>query len=189
MLDFFTPVTESKYYNNFSMKEKTPVAKINLRGNLENKELVSKVEKILGVILPKVACSTSSKEKITSLWLGPNEWLLVSNNEIPKETNTYELEQVLFDNISKTNLGAITNVTDHFTIFKLSVSNIFEVLSKGCPFDFSSEDFGDNKVVQTILNHVDVTIHRRSETDVDLYVRRSFAGYLWDWLKDSAKLI
>ena len=189
MLDFFTPVTESQSYNNFSMKEKTSVAKINLRGNLENKEFTSKVGKILGMILPNEACSTSSKEKITSLWLGPNEWLLVSNNELPKETNTYELEQVLFDNISKTNLGAITNVTDHFTIFKLSGSNIFEVLSKGCPFDFNSENFGDNKVVQTILNHVDVTIHRKGENDVDLYVRRSFAGHLWDWLKDSAKLI
>jgi len=186
MLDFLTPVTESQSYNNFSMKEKTPVTKINLRGNLENKDFVSKVEKILGMILPKEACGTSSKEKITSLWLGPNEWLLVSNAEIPKETNTYELEQVLFDNISKANLGAITNVTDHFTIFKLSGSNIFEVLSKGCPFDFYSDNFGNNKVVQTILNNVDVTIHHRSENDVDLYVRRSFAGYLWNWLKDSA---
>jgi len=189
MLDFFTPVSEIQSYNNFSMKEKTPIAKINLRGNLENKEFSNKIEKILGMILPKETCGTSSKEKITSLWLGPNEWLLVSNDEMPKETNTYELEQVLFDNISKTNIGAITNVTDQFTIFKLSGSNIFEVLSKGCPFDFSSENFGDNKVVQTILNHVDVTIHRKSENDVDLYLRRSFAGYLWDWLKDSAKLV
>jgi len=100
MLDFFTPVTESQSYNNFSMKEKTPLVNINLRGKLENKEFVSKVGKILGMLLPNEACSTSNKEKITSLWLGPNEWLLVSNNEIPKETNTYELEQVLFDNIS-----------------------------------------------------------------------------------------
>jgi len=189
MLDFFTPVTESQSYNNFSMKEKSPVAKINLRGNLENKDFVSKVGKILGMILPQEACSTSNKEKITSLWLGPNEWLLVSNYEIPKETNTYELEQVLFDNISKANLGAITKVTDHFTIFNLSGSNIFEVLSKGCPFDFSSEDFGANKGVQPILKHVDVKIHRKNENDVDLYVRRSFAAYLWDWLKDSAYLI
>ena len=189
MLDFFTPVTESQSYNNFSMKEKTPVAKINLRGNLENKDFVSKVGKILGMILPKEACGTSKKEKITSLWLGPNEWLVVSNDEITKETNIHELEQVLFDDISKTHLGAVTNVTDHFTIFSLSGLNIFEVLSKGCPFDFSSENFGDNKVVQTILNHVDVTIHRRSQNDVDLYVRRSFASYLWDWLKDSAKLV
>jgi len=52
MLDFFTSVTEIQSYNNFSMKEKTPVAKINLRGNLENKEFVKKVGKILGMILP-----------------------------------------------------------------------------------------------------------------------------------------
>jgi len=76
---------------------------------------------------------------------------------------------VLFDNISKTNLGAITNVTDHFTIFKLSGLNIFEVLSKGCPFDFSSENFGDNKVVQTILNHVDVTIHKKSKNHAEFF--------------------
>ena len=189
MLDFLTPVTEKQSYHNFSMKEKTPIAKINLRGNLENKEFASKIEKILGMILPNKACGTSNKEKITTLWLGPNEWLLVSNDEITKESNTYELEQVLFDSINKTNLGAVTNVTDHFTVFSLSGSNVFEVLSKGCPFDFDSKVFGDNKVVQTIINHIDVTIHRKSKNDVDLYVRRSFAGYLWDWLKDSAKLI
>ena len=189
MLDFLTPVTEKQSYHNFSMKEKTPITKINLRGNLENKEFTGKIEKILGMILPNKACDTSKKEKNTTLWLGPNEWLLVSNDEITKETNTYELEQVLFDSINKTNLGAVTNVTDHFTVFSLSGSNVFEVLSKACPFDFDSKVFGDNKVVQTIINHIDVTIHRKSENDVDLYVRRSFAGYLWDWLKDSAKLI
>ena len=40
----------------FSMEEKTPVAKINLRGNLENKEFTSKVGKIIGMILPKESC-------------------------------------------------------------------------------------------------------------------------------------
>ena len=189
MLNFATPISEKHSYNNFSMKEKSPVAKINLRGNLQNREFVNKVGKILGMILPKDACDTTIKEKITSLWLGPNEWLIVSNDEVSKETNIYELEQILFDEISKTRLGAVTNVTDHFTIFSLSGSNIFEVLSKGSPFDFESKNFGDNKVVQTILNHVDVTIHKKNENNVDLYVRRSFANYLWDWIKDSANLI
>ena len=189
MLNFISPITESHTYNNFSMKEKTPVAKINLRGDLENKDFASKIGKLLGLILPKESCSTSTKEKITCMWLGPNEWLLVSNNIVDKESNDYELEQLLFKDISKTKLGAVTNVSDHYTIFNLTGSNIFEILSKGSPFDFNSENFGDNKVVQTILNHVDVSIHRKSENDVDLYVRRSFAGYLWDWLKDSGKLV
>ena len=188
MLNFISPITESHTYNNFSMKEKTPVAKINLRGHIEKKEFTAKVEKILGMILPKESCSTSTKEKITCMWLGPNEWLLVSNDTVTKESNEYELEQVLFDAISKTNLGAVTNVSDHYTIFKLTGSNIFEVLSKGCPFDFNKDNFGYNKVVQTILNHVDVTIHKKAKDEVDLYVRRSFSNYLWEWIKDAASL-
>ena len=189
MLNFISPIAESHTYNNFSMKEKTPVAKINLRGDIENREFGSKVGKALGIILPKESCSTSTKEKITCMWLGPNEWLLVSNDVVSKESNEYELEKILFDGISKTNLGAVTNVSDHYTIFNLTGSNIFEILSKGCPFDFNSEAFGNNKVIQTILNHVDVTIHRKSKDNVDLYVRRSFSNHLWLWIKDSAKFI
>ena len=45
MLNFTSPITESHTYNNFSMKEKTPVAKINLRGDLENKDFVSEAWK------------------------------------------------------------------------------------------------------------------------------------------------
>ena len=56
-------------------------------------------------------------------------------------------------------------------------------------FDFNSENFGDNKVVQTLLNHVDVTIHRKTKDDVDLYVRRSFSEHLWLWMNDSARFI
>ena len=189
MLNFISPITESHSYNNFSMKEKTPVIKINLRGNLENKDFASKTGAILGMSLPKKSCSTSSKEKITCMWLGPNEWLLVSNDTVTKESNVYELEQVLFDDISKTNIGAVTNVSDHYTIFELTGSYIFEALSKGCPFDFNAESFGDNKTIQTILNYVDVTIHKKTKDEVDLYVRRSFSEYLWKWIKDSSNLI
>ena len=189
MLNFISPITESHTYNNFSMKEKTPVGKINLRGNLENKDFASSIGKILGMFLPKEPCSISANEKIACMWLGPNEWLLVSNDMITKDTNDYELEKVLFNDISKRNLGSVTNVSDQYTIFNLSGSNIFEILSKGSPFNFNSDNFTNNKVVQTLLNHTDVTIHKKSRSDVDLYVRRSFAKHLWDWLKDSSNLI
>ena len=189
MPNFISPIKESHTYKNFSMKEKAPVTKINLRGDIENKEFVSKLEKILGMIIPKDSCSTSTKEKITCMWLGPNEWLLVSNDTVTKESSDYELEQELFNDISKTNLGAVTNVSDHDTFFNLTGSNIFEILSKGSPFDFDSDNFGDNKVIQTILNHVDVTIHRKTKEDVDLYVRRSFSDHLWAWIKDSARFV
>ncbi len=189
MLNFVSPVTENHTYNNFSMEEKTPVAKINLRGNLDNKDFATKAGKILGMILPKESCSTSTNENISCLWLGPNEWLLVSNDLVTKDNNDYEIEQALFDGISKTNLGSVTNVTDHYTIFKLTGSNIFEILSKGCPFNFNSDNFGDDKVVQTVLNHVDVIIHKKTKDEVNIYVRRSFSNYLWLWIKDSSTFL
>ena len=189
MLNFISPISEDHTYNNFAMKEKTPIVKINFRGDLENKNFVSSVGKILGIILPKEPCSTTTKEEISCMWLGPNEWLLVSNDTVDKKSNDYELEKLLFKDISKTNLGSVTNVSDHYTIFNLTGSNIFEILSKGSPFDFNSEDFGNNKVIQTIINQIDVTIHKKTKENVDLYVRRSFSDHLWAWIKDSSRFI
>ena len=186
MLNYISPISEKNSSNNFEMEEKTPVTKINLRGDLDNKDFASKAGKILGMILPKESCSTTTKENVTCLWLGPNEWLLVSNDKMEDKSN---LEEILYSGISKTNLGAVTNVTDHFTIFNLKGSNIFELLSKGSPYDFASKNFGDNKVVQTILNHIDVVIHKKTNNEVDLYVRRSFAEYLWLWMSDSARFL
>ena len=50
MLEAPSPITEAHTFNNFTMKEKTPVVKINLRGNPNNKDFSSKVGKILGTI-------------------------------------------------------------------------------------------------------------------------------------------
>ena len=108
MPNFSSPIGENYSVNNFSMQEKTPIGKINLRGNIENKDFISKAGKILGMILPKETCTTSTKEKITSIWLGPNEWLIVSNEKLSKETNILDLENTLFDGISKNNLGSVT---------------------------------------------------------------------------------
>ena len=52
MLNFISPIVENHTYNNFSMKEKSPIANINLIGILEYKDFASSVGKILGMILP-----------------------------------------------------------------------------------------------------------------------------------------
>ena len=64
MLKANPPINENKTFNNFSMEEKTPIIKINLRGNPNNKEFTSKIGKILGLILPVDMGSIVSKEDI-----------------------------------------------------------------------------------------------------------------------------
>ena len=186
MLEINSPIKEMQNYNNFSIEEKNPVTKVNLRGNVNNKDFISKVGKILGIILPVEIGGITIKEDISIVCAGPNEWLIISNYTLKKNSNNLELENILFDNISKTDLGAVTNVTDQFTIFSLKGSNIHEVLSKSSPFNF--DNLSDNSSAQTLLNNIDVTIVKKDNENMDLLVRKSFSEHLWDWIKDSANL-
>ena len=186
MLERNSPINETQTYNNFSMEEKTPIVKINLRGNTNNKDFTSKIGKILGIILPVEVGSIAVKEEISIITTGPNEWLIISNNTVEENGSSFELENILYENISKNDLGAVTNVTDQFTIFSLKGSNIYEVLSKSSPLNFDT--LLDNSSAQTLLNNIDITIIKKNNENMDLLVRRSFSEHLWDWIKDSASL-
>ena len=95
MLEKNSPTNEIKNFNNFSMEEKTSIQKINLRGNPSNKDFTSKVGKILGIILPLEVGKITIKEKISIICTGPNEWLIVSNNSVEENGNSFELENIL----------------------------------------------------------------------------------------------
>ena len=184
MLEKNSPINEAKNFNNFSMSEKKSVQKINLRGNANNKDFTSKVGKILGIILPLEVGKITIKEKVSIICTSPNEWLLISNNSVEENDNSFELENILYENVSKKDLGAVTNVTDQFTILSLKGSNINEILSKSSPFNF--DILLDNSSTQTLLNNIDITIVKKNNENMDLLVRRSFSEHLWDWIKDSA---
>ena len=184
MLENYSPINETKNYNNFSMKEKTPVPKINLRGNVNNKDFISKVGKILEIILPVEIGGITIKEDISIVCTGPNEWLIISNNI---ENNDNQLENTLFEAVSQNNLGAVTNITDQFTIFALVGSNALEILSKSSPFNFDM--LSNNFSAQTLLNNIDITVIKKNNENIDLLVRRSFSSHLWAWLNDSARFL
>ena len=184
MLEINTTINESKNFNNLLMEEKTPILKLNLRGKINNKDFTSNVEKVLGVILPIEVGSIVSKGYLAIIATGPNEWIIISNS---KENSDYQLEIVLFETISKNNLGAVTNITDQFTIFSLVGSNALEVLSKSSPFNFDT--LPNNFSAQTLLNNIDITIVKKDNENIDLLVRRSFSNHLWWWLNDSARFL
>jgi len=184
MLEINPIINESKNFNNLSMEEKTPILKLNLRGKINNKYFTSNVGKILGVILPAEVGNIVSKGHLSIITTGPNEWIIISNS---KENNDYQLEDILFETISKNNLGAVTNITDQFTIFSLIGSNALEVLSKSSPFNFDT--LPNNFSAQTLLNNIDITIVKKDNENIDLLVRRSFSNHLWWWLNDSARFL
>ena len=184
MLNYHPPIKKEKSYSGLTIKEISPVMKLNLRG--KDRDFLTTIGKNINMILPLEANTSSSSDQYTSMWLSPDEWMVVSNDTIDKENNNYEIEELLFNKISKTNLGAVTDVSDQVVLINLNGSKVFDLLSTGCPFNFN--DFRNKKgaVVQTLITQIDVIIHHKEIDNLNLFVRRSFSQHLHSWIGDSA---
>jgi len=184
MLNYKSPINTEIKHNDISIKEVSPIMKLNLRG--KKREFFTAVGKHLDMILPIEANTSSSSSKLTSIWLSPDEWMIISNDITEKDTNKYILEENLRNIISKTNLGAVIDVTDHFVMLELEGANIYELFSSGSPFNFNEFKEKKGSTTQTLLINIDVIIHNKGENLVNLFVRRSFSEHLYSWINDSA---
>jgi sarcosine oxidase subunit gamma len=184
MLNYNSPINNQIEYNDISVKEVSPIMKLNLRG--KKREFFTTVGKHLDMILPTEANTSSSSSKLTSIWLSPDEWMVVSNEKTKKDTNNYDLEESLYNSISKTNLGAVVDVTDQFVMLELEGPKVYELFSSGCPFNFNEFKEKKGSSTQTLLNGIDVIILNKGINLVNLFVRRSFSEHLCSWINDSA---
>ncbi len=184
MLNYNNVIKDVLNHNGLSVREISPIMKLNLRG--KKREFFTSVGKNLNMILPTEANTSSASDKLTSIWLSPDEWMVVSNEIVQKDNDRYELEESLYNNISKTNLGAVTDVSDQFVLLELEGKNIFELFASGSPFNFNEFKEKKGSTTQTLLNNIDVIIHNKHKSLVNLFVRRSFSEHLCSWINDSA---
>ena len=103
-----------------------------------------------------------------------------------EENNNYEIEELLFNKISKTNLGSVTDVSDQFVLINLEGESVFDMLSSGCAFNFNEFMQKKGAVTQTLLAQVDIIIHHKEINNINLFVRRSFSEHLMSWINDAA---
>ena len=178
MLKSNYPIFESNDFENLEFKIDEPKIKINIRG--KNKDFFTKIGKILSIILPVEPNTSTSNGNLDALWLSPDEWMIYLNDNIFDD---------LYNEISKLNLGSVTDVSDQWVCIKISGSKVFDLLISGSPFDFREFKNNKNHVTQTLLNHIDVTIHHKELNEINLFVRRSFSEHLISWLKDSSRFI
>ena len=90
MLNYNSVINEKINHNGLSIREISPIMKLNLRG--KKKEFFTTVGKDLNMILPTEANTSSANDKITSIWLSPDEWMIIANEKVQKDTNKYELQ-------------------------------------------------------------------------------------------------
>jgi len=184
MLNYSNAITEEKSYSGLQIKEIKPIMKIIVRG--KRREFFTAIGKSLNLLLPTEANTSTKSDKLTALWLSPDEWMIFSNEVSKLDSNDYHTENLLNKNICKTNLGAITDVTDQFVLINLKGDKIYDLFETGSPFNFNDFKRKKGSVTQTILAKIDIIAQNESENDVNLFVRRSFSQHLFSWMNDSA---
>ena len=184
MLNYNQALPEKKLFQDLQIEEIKPIMKLILRG--KKREFISAVGKSLNILLPSEANTSTQSDKLTALWLSPDEWMIFSNDPHNENTNNYKTEELLKDRISKVNLGAITDVSDQFVMIRLKGSKIFELFQTGSPFNFNNFQNKEGAVIQTILSKIDIIVHNHDKNTVNLFVRRSFSQHLFSWMNDAA---
>ncbi len=182
MLDTHYPQITDKKLNDVEISLQEPISKINLRG--KSKEFFAKAGKVLSLILPNEANTSSFSENFNAIWLSPDEWMVYFKNDDEKI-----IFNKLYSEISKVNYGSVTDISDQWICINLKGSKIYDILSTGCSFNFDKFLKTDGLTTQTIVNHIDVILHNKNTYNINLFVRRSFSEHLCLWLNDSAKFV
>ncbi len=140
---------------------------------------VTAVGAALGYELPIEPNTTVGNGVSRACWLGPDEWLLICDDGLQGEL----LERL--DAALAGHAYAATDITDSRAVLRLAGACAKPVLAKGCPLDLHSRSFGQGRAAQSLVARAQAVILPIEGGGYDLFVARSFAGYLWAWLLDA----
>ena len=164
------------------ISEHSKLGQVNLRGLATDSLFTTTVKDILDVEIPTEPNTVSSGGKYIVLWLGENEWLVIT----PEDQQTNLIKQL--GNKLNGMSASITDLSSGQIILRMTGPSVRNVLSKGCTLDLHPRSFGVGECAQTLIAEVGVTMRQIDDTpSFELIVRRSLAEYLCTWLIDAAQ--
>ena len=167
---------------NIKIKEFPFVKKINLRLDPNNKSCVSSCSEILGTMLPTKAntySTNATNEKV--IWLGPNEWLIVSDDDDAFLKLLNEIEDLE---------ASVTDVSENRTIIRIRGRYVYVLLSKFLVLDLEKNLSTNSSCAQTLFVKVPVLLvrnHHDGTPEIDIFTNRSHANYIYNLIVDGTK--
>jgi sarcosine oxidase subunit gamma len=148
---------------------------------------------IWGVAFAGQACRAVAAESRATLWLGPDEYLLLGAARGPAPAAAFGAAEESGDAIAEALERALVNVP-HALVdishrqFALEVSgpHAAAILNSSCPLDLDLGEFPVNMCTRTVLAKADIVLWRTAPDTFHLDVWRSFAGYVTGLLREVA---
>jgi len=145
---------------------------------------IAEVERVLaaavGATLPKTLSETVAIGAGRVFRTGPEQFWIVGPAD-SGDGAELQLRQVI-----PAALGAVTSLSHSRARIVIEGACARDVLRKGIPLDFDSENFRIDQAALTGLHHTPILVHRAGTDRYEIYAMRSFALSVWEWLTDAA---
>lgn len=141
-----------------------------LRGDAD--ALGGAIREGLNVDLPREACRAGEADEAAALWLGPDEWMLVS----PKGLDA---RHAALDDALAGRHHQRVDVSDHYTLIELRGTRVRSLLAKLVTLDLHPSAFRPGDVKGTALAAAQTYLWCVEDDRFRLTARRSFADYVW----------
>lgn len=136
---------------------------------------------IWGVAFAEEACRAVVQSPRATLWLGPDEYLLLGADPESEDATADALESALGDVPH-----ALVNISHRQFGLEVSGPHAATMLSGACPLDLDLLEFPVGMCTRTVLAKADIVLWRTSEAAFHLEVWRSFSGYVIGLLSEIA---
>ena len=133
----------------------------------------------LELALPTEPLTCYQNDAACIRWISPDEWLVTV-----AEGETHSIEVKLRNAVE--GHVAIVNVSGGQTLLQLAGEHAEEILMKSTRYDVHESNLTVGKVVTTTFAQTQVVLRRLNANSFELVVRRSFANYVFAWIRDAA---
>ena len=151
-----------------------PATRLSLRAGTD---ALGALSAAFGLQLPTRPKTSASANGRHALWLGPDEWLLIDENEADLMTLA----------ASSGVLHSATDVSHRNTAVLVSGANAADAIASGCPLDLGNGIFPVGAAARTVLGKIEIVLFRSGEEDYRVECWRSFSPYAFGLLAEGAE--
>lgn len=157
-----------------SISPAAPAARIALRAPEES---VAALDGALGLALPRRPKTSSSAGGRAALWLGPDEWLVIDEDDA----------DLMAACAGAAGFHSAVEISHRNTAILVEGPGAEAAIAAGCPQDIGLEAFPVGACSRTILGRIEIVLWRTGEEAFRVECWRSFSDYAFTFLAEAAK--
>ena len=128
---------------------------------------------MLGVALPAAPCRSNASSDCAALWLGPDEWLVLTNQSAKLPT-TYAA-------------GSVVDVSHRDTALSVSGPRAAWTINAFCALHLHLSAFPVGMCTRTVFGKAQIVLWRTAADTFHIEAARSFAPYVWACLEEARR--